>query len=328
MRLLIASYEKLSPLERVLGEIRVEEIRIQEEINKTTKDTANARKEMEGITKGLMTAEEKYIADIERYMLLIAKVPDLEAAGVEAIKRRTEAYNDERDKMFKTAKDTDKMYDKLADKIDGYAKDISSTFIDFISNANDAKFSFSDFATSVLRDVAKMVTQFLIIEPLMSNLKKTLKDIDTGDQGGGGILAKIFRQMTGTPSYEGDFAYGAAFAHASPSLSRYSNGVYNRPRTFEFAKGAGVFAEAGPEAIMPLTRTASGELGVASTGGGDVVVNVINQAGADVAVKSSKSANGEREINIMVQQAVADGFSRGRFDGVMGATYGLSRRGR
>ncbi|MDQ6594482.1 phage tail tape measure protein, partial [Enterobacter hormaechei] len=48
----------------------------------------------------------------------------------------------------------------------------------------------------------------------------------------------------------------------SPSLSDYSNGVFQTPQLFEFAKGAGVFAEAGPEAFMPLTRAAVGSLGV------------------------------------------------------------------
>ncbi|WP_459579158.1 phage tail tape measure protein, partial [Enterobacter asburiae] len=40
----------------------------------------------------------------------------------------------------------------------------------------------------------------------------------------------------------------------SPSLSAYSNGVFQTPQLFAFAKGAGIFGEAGPEAIMPLTR--------------------------------------------------------------------------
>ena len=48
----------------------------------------------------------------------------------------------------------------------------------------------------------------------------------------------------------------------SPSLSAYSNGVYNTPQMFAFAQGAGIFAEAGPEAIMPLTRASDGSLGV------------------------------------------------------------------
>lgn len=54
----------------------------------------------------------------------------------------------------------------------------------------------------------------------------------------------------------------------SPSLSAYSNGVFQTPQLFAFAKGAGVFAEAGPEAIMPLTRAADGSLGVRAVGGG------------------------------------------------------------
>ncbi|MEP9180071.1 phage tail tape measure protein [Enterobacter cloacae] len=52
----------------------------------------------------------------------------------------------------------------------------------------------------------------------------------------------------------------------SPSLSAYSNGVFQTPQLFAFAKGAGVFAEAGPEAIMPLTRAADGSLGVRAIG--------------------------------------------------------------
>ncbi|HAU8264432.1 TPA: phage tail tape measure protein [Kluyvera intermedia] len=54
----------------------------------------------------------------------------------------------------------------------------------------------------------------------------------------------------------------------SPSLSAYSNGVYSTPKTFAFAKGAGIFGEAGPEAIMPLTRAADGSLGVRAVSSG------------------------------------------------------------
>ena len=49
----------------------------------------------------------------------------------------------------------------------------------------------------------------------------------------------------------------------SPSLSAYSNGIY---QIFAFAKGAGVFGEAGPEAIMPLTRAPNGDLAVRAVG--------------------------------------------------------------
>ncbi len=59
----------------------------------------------------------------------------------------------------------------------------------------------------------------------------------------------------------------------SPGLHQYANGVYDSPQYFafqgasKFAKG-GVFAEAGAEAIMPLTRDSAGRLGVRAQGGG------------------------------------------------------------
>lgn len=62
------------------------------------------------------------------------------------------------------------------------------------------------------------------------------------------------------------FAQGGV--HDSPSLSAFSNGVYNTPQMFAFAQGAGIFAEAGPEAIMPLTRASDGSLGVRAVSSG------------------------------------------------------------
>ena len=53
-------------------------------------------------------------------------------------------------------------------------------------------------------------------------------------------------------------------------------GIVDKPTLFPMANGAGLMGEAGPEAIMPLRRNASGRLGVEASGGGvgNVVVNV------------------------------------------------------
>jgi len=49
----------------------------------------------------------------------------------------------------------------------------------------------------------------------------------------------------------------------------------NKPTLFPFASGIGLMGEAGAEAIMPLKRTSSGDLGVqAEGGGGNVTVNM------------------------------------------------------
>jgi len=59
-------------------------------------------------------------------------------------------------------------------------------------------------------------------------------------------------------------------------ISGFSNGIVNRPTRFNFAQGAGLMGEAGAEAIMPLTRTSDGDLGVKTEGGGGGTTIIIN----------------------------------------------------
>lgn len=53
-------------------------------------------------------------------------------------------------------------------------------------------------------------------------------------------------------------------------------GVFASPRYFPTGHGLGVLGEAGPEAIMPLTRGADGRLGVVAAGGreGNIIVHI------------------------------------------------------
>ncbi len=62
-------------------------------------------------------------------------------------------------------------------------------------------------------------------------------------------------------------AQGAAFGPGGRFLSLARGGAFmgaivDTPTAFRFARGVGVMGEAGPEAVLPLTRLASGELGV------------------------------------------------------------------
>lgn len=84
----------------------------------------------------------------------------------------------------------------------------------------------------------------------------------------------------------------------SPSLSAYSNGVFQTPQLFAFAKGAGVFAEAGPEAIMPLTRAADGSLGVRAVGAPQVSGGVpsVNFGDINIQGRSPQVASQEQLV--------------------------------
>ena len=51
-------------------------------------------------------------------------------------------------------------------------------------------------------------------------------------------------------------------------------GIVDRPTIFPMAHGIGLVGEAGPEAVMPLTRTTGGELGVQAEGGGETHITM------------------------------------------------------
>jgi phage-related minor tail protein len=59
-------------------------------------------------------------------------------------------------------------------------------------------------------------------------------------------------------------------------------GIVSAPTLFPMRNGRGLMGEAGPEAIMPLTRGADGRLGVQSAGGGRAVNVTVNVSTPDV----------------------------------------------
>lgn len=96
-----------------------------------------------------------------------------------------------------------------------------------------------------------------------SVLNSALKPVQNG------IGSALTNALTG-------FAKGGAFGAGSVRAFA-KGGVVSGPTTFPMRGGAGLMGEAGPEAIMPLTRGADGSLGVkaeSGRGGGNVTVNI------------------------------------------------------
>ena len=76
----------------------------------------------------------------------------------------------------------------------------------------------------------------------------------------------------------------------------------NSPTMFPMANGTGLMGEAGPEAIVPLTRTSGGDLGVKSAPP-VVNVNVNNNAPAtDVNVQRNDAG----DIDIIISKIASD----------------------
>ncbi|HED2740884.1 TPA: phage tail tape measure protein [Klebsiella michiganensis] len=159
----------------------------------------------------------------------------------------------------------------------------AASFKDGMSNI------FSSLGETVIKTLIQMATQALITKAIMASF----------GGGAGGLFGSIFGGASGAvssgtaiQSAGANFSFNAlGGVYDSPSLSAYSNGVYSTPQYFAFAKGAGVFGEAGPEAIMPLTRGADGSLGVRAVGReSPAVQNAANQIQAQPRIAVSVDA--------------------------------------
>lgn len=175
---------------------------------------------------------------------------------------------------------------------------------DLLSFSKSAKDIVGDLVLSVLRDLAKI------------EMKETLNPLM---EAGRSFIKTTVTDIFGS-------ADGSAWGQGGMRMFGFG-GVVNQPTAFGFNGGrsTGVMGEAGSEAVMPLARDRAGRLGV-----GTVPVSVIVNnygSGTKTTQEQRTNANGEQEIVVSIHDVVEAGIGSGRFDGVMGKTFGLSRRG-
>lgn len=191
------------------------------------------------------------------------------------------------------AKVTESAFDKLGDAI----YDMTQT----------GKLDFANFANSVLADLNKILIKSLLIKPLAEGILGQFQVTSGGGgtapiEGGGGIGSQL------TP-----FASG---------------GIIDSPMFFKYGSNKrGVAGEAGTEAILPLTRNANGDLGVASAGSAPVNINIINNTSSEITQKETTDSTGARTIEILIQGKVKEGIMNGQFDSAMKSSFGLNRKG-
>lgn len=117
----------------------------------------------------------------------------------------------------------------------------------------------------------------------------------------GGMLSDVVKNLFGEFS---PFADGAGFAQGR--VMPFANGgVVSGPVTFPMRGGTGLMGEAGPEAIMPLTRGADGKLGVRAQGGGAAPVTVVMNI-------TTPDAQGFRRSQSQIAAEMSRALGRGR----------------
>ncbi len=183
--------------------------------------------------------------------------------------------------------------------------------------ATTGKLSFSDFAKSILADMARIATR--------AAASQALSSLFGGFFGGGNAAAQS--GVDNLVSNSGLFANGGAFAGGVQMFATggaFTNSVVSTPTAFGMSGGRmGVMGEAGPEAVMPLTRTSSGALGVRAMGGSSSQINVEVNIASDGSANVSSSQPGldqfGRDIGTFVEQKYRQLLARDlRRDGAIG----------
>ncbi|HDR2860116.1 TPA: phage tail tape measure protein [Enterobacter asburiae] len=182
--------------------------------------------------------------------------------------------------------------------------------------------SVKEFGKSMLKMILEVTNRLMVAYAVQA----AMGWISGGSSGGstpGGAYANAAAGVTFN-------AKGGVYE--SSGLSKYVNGVYDSPQYFtfqgasKFAKG-GVFAEAGAEAIMPLTRDSAGRLGVRAQGGGGVQpqVNIdiyVDNKGNTSSTTSGDGSAAARALGKEIEAKVTEILARAaRSDGLLGRQF-------
>ncbi len=198
-----------------------------------------------------------------------------------------------------------------------FFKNMEDVLLEFI---HTGKFEFKSFADSVVADLLRIQIQRAVTQPLANWMGGTTSSGYSGGSGLGGLLGTLTGGLTGMPSniaaFSGaDFNSISAFstffakggAPGAAGLNAYRNSVVSKPTLFPFAKGVGLMGEkpgSPGEAIMPLTRTSNGDLGVkVDSGGGSNITNLT------INVSSPEGKMSKASLQ-QVQAAVSSGMAR------------------
>lgn len=249
------------------------------------------------------TAQQKYLA--EKFAGLLKLMREGGAVGFEFGKRLLDGLGAGGDEVVRLA-------DIMKQSVQGFAADAGRSFADLVV---DGKASFADLAKGWAKTLISMATQYLIFQPLFNALGQALGT--TVSSAGTNINVPINKNAKG----------GLFDQHAVVPFAE--GGVVTSPQLFPLRGGRwGLRGEAGPEAVLPLERR-GGILGVRASGGGGVVVNLIDQrsSGARPEVQERRGPDGRTEITVWLRDEVRRMVGDGALDRTMGAVYGLRRVG-
>jgi lambda family phage tail tape measure protein len=208
-------------------------------------------------------------------------------------------------------------------EITNVAANIKNVMTSAFKGAEDAltnfvmtgKLDFKSLVDSVIAGLVRIKIQESIMPGLSEGLDKGISSIFNLFKADGGAFDRGIEK----------FAKGGSF----------TNSIVSEPTAFRFAKGIGLMGEAGPEAIMPLSRDSKGTLGVRTMGNNapqiqnTITINIV-ESKEKAGTQERTTENGVDMITVFVEKvknSIAGDISRGTgsVTGALSRTYGLNR---
>lgn len=227
-------------------------IALGEEINKAEQESWRIRaaheKRMNNVVLGFVDHRTKEEIELERQYQKEAM-------------NRANAVKDSwmvREEGLKRAEDAAlQMRGMAGDVTSDWSNAFSGWAASFSSELNEMLWGSELTFEGIAESFGKMITQMIIQEQAL----KAMKSFSSVDWGSIGSSAASWF----TANAQGNI-------YSGPGISAYENQIVNKPTIFPFARGVGLMGEEGDEAIMPLKRMSSGNLGVEASGGGGGIV--------------------------------------------------------
>lgn len=163
--------------------------------------------------------------------------------------------------------------------------------------------SFRDIFASIVADMIKEAIRLFVINKILSALSSGIG----GYMGGGGAGGGSMGMSGGAPIMGGSIAMAkggiTVNAFKMPKMRKAAKGTILTSATmFSTANGPVMGGEAGKEAMLPLKRNASGQLGVIANGTGATNISVVIQTPNPTAFKQS-----EQQVVTAMRRAVMAG---------------------
>lgn len=201
--------------------------------------------------------------------------------------------------LTRLALESDNLTKSLDSGLSSALQGTTSTMLEMAKGTKTLSQGLSEMSQKFVEAIFNALWLKAVVGPIANSLSGGLGSLFGG--GGNSWAATV------TPS-----AFGNVFDGGR--LTAFANGgVVGRPTLFPMSSGMGLMGEAGPEAVMPLRRLSSGRLGVsaAEMPQPNVTLQIINNhSGAQVSTREEDDGRGGRKLVAVIEEMVAQGFSR------------------